>query len=237
MAKQPTNGQKTPKKKNRWLYTLGWIAAPFFLFLIFYFSGILRGSPQQISWDEFEKQILARHAADSMDIVNNEDAEVFIKKSFADDPYFKPVMKPGTEKMIEPGPHYTFHIGSVVTLQQKIDEAQKDIPPAQRIRLNYVKKGGIFSGLLGWLIPLVAFFFFMRLLSWLPRPLVSPAPISPISATKPPCSPPAEKARGWKNRIFSMPSTASSPVSRKKAASSPLQRSSSSLIMKPVTPS
>lgn len=145
--------------------TFFWILSPLLFIALLYLAGVFGGSTARISWDDFEKQILARHAVDSMDIINNEEVEVFIKKSFADDAWFKPVMKPGNMATIARGPHYTFRIGSVETLQRALDESQKNIPADQRIRLNYVKRSGVFSGWLGWLIPLAGFLLFMRLMA------------------------------------------------------------------------
>jgi cell division protease FtsH len=156
--------EKTPgRKSSSWSKALVWIVSPVLLFILFYLVGAFRSETQEISWDQFQKQILDRHAADSIEIINNEKAEIYIKKSFADDPWFKPVMKPGAAT-IEPGPHFSVRIGSVEALLHNIGESEKDLPPTQHIRLNYVKRNGPMSGILGWLIPLGVFLLFLRLM-------------------------------------------------------------------------
>ncbi|HVU94194.1 MAG TPA: ATP-dependent zinc metalloprotease FtsH [Puia sp.] len=160
-----TTGDKSPRKRKKmsWSKALTWILSPVLLFVFMYLAGMFHGGARDISWDEFEKQILDRHAADSIEIVNNETAEVFIKKNFANDPWFKPVMRPGTDS-VQPGPHFSVRIGSVDQLLHKLDESQKDTPPADRVRLNYVKRSSPLSGLLGWLIPFAVFLLFLRLM-------------------------------------------------------------------------
>jgi len=112
-------------------------------------------SPKPIGWNEFEQQMLDRHAVDSLDVVNNEYADVYIRQQFADSPYFRNMTHPVAGKPMEPGPHYRVNIGSVEMLEKKLDEAQKDLPATQRIKLNFTRQHSSVIDLLGWLVPMV----------------------------------------------------------------------------------
>ncbi|MDR3714229.1 MAG: ATP-dependent zinc metalloprotease FtsH [Puia sp.] len=162
MPQQPDNANGG-KKKSRigWIY-IAMLAILFLPYLSRFFSS---GNPRQIIWNEFENKILSRNAADSIDVVNNEVAQVYIKKAFAEDPYFKPVLKPRPGGDIEPGPHYAFNIGSVETLERKLDEAQRALPAEQRVKVTYTKRPNMLINILSWVVPLAFLFFFFRTLA------------------------------------------------------------------------
>jgi cell division protease FtsH len=110
---------------------------------------------KEISWQQFEKNILPRKAVEKITVVNNERAEVYLKKEFATDSQFRDVFKPSFGKGVNPGPHYSFNIGSVESFERKLDEVQKDFPLAERIDVSYVKKKGWFWDILSWVFPFV----------------------------------------------------------------------------------
>lgn len=150
----------TPHKKrlsSAWLY----IIALILLGIPFVFS---RSSAQPIviSWSEFEANVLPRHAVDSLDVVNNEFADVYIKRQFADDPYFKKVMHPNPDKPAEAGPHYRFTIGSVESLETKLAETEGNLPAAERIKLNFSRHNSSITDLLGWLLPVALLLILLR---------------------------------------------------------------------------
>lgn len=153
-----------PKKRgNRFIFQ--WITAGLsILLLIYVIHGIARTQAQEISWSEFESKILALHAVDSINVIDNEKAEIYIDKTFADYPYFKSITKPDGKHFF-PGPHYTVRIGSPEQLQKKLDEYQQQLPAAQHISLNFEKRERPFGGILAWLIPLVLIFIWLRVLS------------------------------------------------------------------------
>ncbi|HTI90188.1 MAG TPA: hypothetical protein VL727_06335 [Puia sp.] len=125
---------KSSGRRSSRLAAARWTAAPLGIQLLYYFfAGFYRSTVQSISWSEFERTILARHAADSIEVINNEEAEVYIKKQFADDPYFRKAMHP--YGMLSDGPHYSFRLGSVEELQKKLDESEGQLQIGQRARL------------------------------------------------------------------------------------------------------
>ncbi|WP_431209502.1 ATP-dependent metallopeptidase FtsH/Yme1/Tma family protein [Puia sp. P3] len=142
-----------------------WTATPVVLLVLFYlFGGLDRPRPKSVSWSEFENRMLLRHAVDSIDVINNEDADIYIKRSFSKDPYFAGDMK-DIEKITFPVAQFRVHIGSVEQLQKKLDETEQGVAADQRVRLNFTKKTGPLSGIWGWIIPVVVFLVAMRLMT------------------------------------------------------------------------
>ncbi|HVU57942.1 MAG TPA: ATP-dependent zinc metalloprotease FtsH [Puia sp.] len=147
-------------KKHHW----AWLYLPVavVLGLLYFFKNYHSSTPKTITWNEFEQNILDKHAADSIDVVNGQDAQVYIKKELADSPYFRPVMRPWGGSQLNYGPHYTFSIGSPETLERRLDEAQKGMKPGEKIKLSYSKRTDYFFNLIGWLLPLVLLFILWR---------------------------------------------------------------------------
>lgn len=130
-----------------WIYSL---------MLMFLFLPLLNTSTRnEITWQKFEKDILSRKAVDRIRVINNETAEIFIKKEFANDPYFKEVMEPVMGNISNTGPHYTFMIGSVESFERKLDEAQKNFQYAEDIPVSYVKRTNWFWNIAAWLLPFI----------------------------------------------------------------------------------
>lgn len=122
----------------------------------------LFSSPQEITWQEFERNMLNRHAVDKIMVVNKATAFVYLKKEFSNDSAFSRILKPSFGEGINKGPHYSFNIGSVESLERKLDQAQQETPSAERIGVQYEEKGSL-NDLLLWVIPVVIFFFMFRL--------------------------------------------------------------------------
>ncbi|HEV2353027.1 MAG TPA: ATP-dependent metallopeptidase FtsH/Yme1/Tma family protein, partial [Puia sp.] len=156
MANKPGRGWTS----SIWFYGIGLV----FLILPFFFRNHSASQPVVISWSEFESNFLSRQAVDSIDVVNNEYADVYVKRQFADDPYFRKIVHPNADKPVEPGPQYRFVVGSLETLQRKLEEAQANIPAAERIKLNFSRHSSSFSDLLGWLIPIVLLIILFRMI-------------------------------------------------------------------------
>ncbi|MDO6429505.1 ATP-dependent zinc metalloprotease FtsH [Flavitalea sp. BT771] len=164
---QQDNGRKENGKAPRRKFRAGWwyVAAALVAMLLYFLKDYRSSSPRPIIWNDFEKNILARHAADSIDVINGEVAEVYIKNELADDPFFRPVMKPRGGQRINAGPHYSLAIGSVESFERKLDDAQKGLAPENKIKLGYSKSTHPFINLISWLLPLALLFFLWRQLT------------------------------------------------------------------------
>jgi AFG3 family protein len=119
-------------------------------------------APQKINWKDFETRMLSRNAVDRVVIVNKETANVYIKKELASDTAFSKILKsPLSVGGINSGPHYTFNIGSIESFEKKMENAQVDIPSAQRTSITYENTARL-TDILSWLIPLLFIFFLLR---------------------------------------------------------------------------
>ncbi len=119
---------------------------------------------KEISWKEFEDNMLRKYAVEKIVVMNNEVAEVYIRKEFENDPYFKDVMKPPIAQQRNPGPHFQFRIGSVDSFERKMEEAQKNFTQEQKVTVSYSKNQNWLNMILPWLFPLLLAFFAFRLL-------------------------------------------------------------------------
>ena len=153
-------GQSDPQKPvpsgkrfNRWWLYLFVLALLLLPSLLNIFS-----TGKEITWQQFERDILSRKAVEKIEVVNNEKAEVYIKKELANDTMFKDVFKPTFGTGINAGPHYSFNIGSVESFERKLDEAQKDFSVSEKIAVSYVKKTNWFWNIIGWVLPFVLIF-------------------------------------------------------------------------------
>ncbi|HET9056727.1 MAG TPA: ATP-dependent zinc metalloprotease FtsH [Chitinophagaceae bacterium] len=151
---KPKPPKQTPPIRFNWwwiyLLLLAGIMIPYFI--------NSSSTGKKITWQQFERDIISRKAVERIDIVNNETAEVYIKKELANDPYFKDVMKPVIGKGTNEGPHYIFNIGSVESFERKIDEAQKNFSPTEKINISYIKKTNWFWNIISWVLPFVLLF-------------------------------------------------------------------------------
>ncbi len=146
-SKQPS----APKRKFNWW----WIYIAMLIAILAPYSASLVSPVSEITWKEFEKDIIPRNAVDRIVIVNNEKAELYIRKEFANDPQFKPVFTTKFGKGINPGPHYFITIGSVESFERKLDELQKNLPVKDRIDLSYSRETSWLPQILTWIFPLI----------------------------------------------------------------------------------
>lgn len=109
-----------------------------------------------------EAQMIPQNAIEKIEVVNNQKAEIYIKKEFAGKAPFDQVMKPPGRTEIADGPHYTMNIGSVESFDRRLDEAQKNVPAAAKIEVDYVTTFNDWWTVLAWLIPLFLVFAFYQ---------------------------------------------------------------------------
>ena len=143
-----------------------WAVVYLFILLILFFPYLpgFKNSVKEISWQQFESEILNQNAVEKINIINKEEAEIFIKIDLANDPYFKDVFEPGIGRKLNPGPHFRFSIGSIETFERRLDEAQKNIPIAQKIPVTYSNTSNWVWNILGWILPLLLIFYLWRIM-------------------------------------------------------------------------
>src|SRR5580765_5268618 len=145
------DSQKSPSQGKG--FPLWWLYL--FAFLLMWLLPLINGSNtgDEITWQQFEKDILSRKAVEKITIVNNERADIYIKKEMASDSMFYKVLKPSTGKEINAGPHYFINIGSAETFERKLDEAEKNFTLSEKIPVSYVKKTSWFWDIMAWVLP------------------------------------------------------------------------------------
>lgn len=142
-----------------------WVWYIFFAVLIFtplFISS--RYKPKEITWQEFENNILTKNAVARIVVVNQDYAEIYIKKEFSKNPYFKDVFPSPSAVAADTGPQYTVSFGSVDTFDRRLEEAEKTLYSKEVIPVQYIKKSNWLAEILGWLLPLVVLFFLWRYL-------------------------------------------------------------------------
>lgn len=143
------------------------INIPLILFLIFVLLVVFVPSflpaPSEITWNEFEKNMLNRRAVEKIVVINRKTAEVYIKDELSSDSTFSHILKSPLGNGVNPGPHYTFNIGSVESFERKLELAQQKLLPEEHVSVKYKDKN-TFIDLLPWILPILVFFLMFRIL-------------------------------------------------------------------------
>lgn len=156
------NGGGGPKKK----FNFYWIYAVIFLFFIGIqiFSGMyanVKGS----NYQEFETFLL-EDQVEKVIIVNNESAEVYIRKDALSQEKFKEVRDQPFGGGVNPGPHFIFNIGTVEEFNKKLEAIEGD---EDQIMIEYTKRENVWGDVLSWIFPIIImiaiWIFIMRRMS------------------------------------------------------------------------
>jgi cell division protease FtsH len=112
---------------------------------------------KQISWQEFNRDLLSANDVKKLEVINQEDVYVYLKPEVLGSDKFK------TLRQKDPNvPQYVFKIGNVEAFERKLDEAQKAIPENQKVEVVYTKKSNWLIDALPWILPAILFIFFWR---------------------------------------------------------------------------
>lgn len=146
---------KTDPQKPVNRFGLNWLWIYLIVLAFFVAPSIFSPSPsaKEITWQQFENNLLSRKAVAKLEVINNNEVDVFIKQAFAKDSTFRDVFKQGA-KGINQGPHYFFTIGSVDSFDRRLDDAEKNFKPAEKIPVTYIHKTNWLGNTLEWLLPI-----------------------------------------------------------------------------------
>ncbi len=112
---------KSPKFNAYWIYG---IVAIVFIVAQFYVSNS-RG-PVETNWSKVKKTMLANNDIERIVVVNNKQANIYIKKDRLKN--YEEEFKNKFSKPSETGPQFTFNIGSVESFERNLSEAQENSP-------------------------------------------------------------------------------------------------------------
>jgi ATP-dependent metalloprotease FtsH len=131
-----------PKFSIYWLYAL--IAISFFAIQYFKFGQ----HPKDIEWPRLLNEVIKAGHAEKVVVVNNEIAEVYIKKDSLGLPRYKDLFTDNFRSVPKAGPHYVCNIPSIDSFVTEMKEAKFS---------NYelIKRRDIFGDLLGWIVPIL----------------------------------------------------------------------------------
>jgi len=142
-------------------FTPKWI---YFLFLLFIMFSIFSGpifKAKEIGWLKFEQTMLSQHDVEKIIVVNKEVAEIYIKADKLEDPKYEGVSKKFYNS--KTGPHYSLHIGSVESFENKLEQAQQSFAMEEKIEVTYLKRTN-WTTILSWVIPFGLIFLFWMIM-------------------------------------------------------------------------
>jgi len=146
--KKKNNPSKLPKRNNQYLI--------YGLFLILMFSFFFNPFTErnEISWLEFEQEMLSQNEVDRIVVINKETAEVYIKKDLLSEDKYKDLKS-------DSGPHYFIEIGSVESFENKLEKAQEDFLLKEKVGVIYEDRFEV-KNIISWVLP-----FLLIILVWL----------------------------------------------------------------------
>ncbi|MCF8296554.1 MAG: ATP-dependent zinc metalloprotease FtsH [Saprospiraceae bacterium] len=177
---KPDNNNNNKKKFNfYWIY--GAIAV---IFIALQFLGT-GSSLENIQWQKFEKDILAKHEVDKIVVVNQDFAEIYIKKEFLSEEQHKKVRKKSYGDGLNPGPHYKLDFVTYEDFKEELKAAQARIIAQDTIGKSIIEKQDIFdqnriviapetrkdwsTDILSWIFPILMlvalYFIFTRMMN------------------------------------------------------------------------
>lgn len=142
-------------------FKFGWFYMLLFLvILISFFSSGLK-NVKEINWLEFEQNILSQHDVAKIIIVNKEFAEIYIKQESLEKLPYKDISE--DYFISKTGPHYSLQLGSIESFENKLENAQKNFSPEEKIAVEYQTRNNWLQ-IIGWLLPFVLIFVFWMFL-------------------------------------------------------------------------
>jgi len=151
---------KMPKVK----FNFYWIYGVLGIILFGLYLNNMGAAPKELGWGEL-KEMLANQEVDKLILVNDKQAEIYIKKDKLGLPKFKDVKPANSLNAV--APNYTYQIGSVETFEKDVREVQVNVPTPVYIKNDTRKNWG--GDLLGWILPIVVlvglWFLIMRMMT------------------------------------------------------------------------
>jgi AFG3 family protein len=147
-------GNKKPRFNAMWIYALIGVA----IILIYLFDS--GQGPVPIDWKYFRTQLLLTKEIEKIQVVNEQNAEIYIKPEFLNQPKHQKNFGKGLGTFSKAGPHYTMPVGSNDIFKKMLDDAQTGLSDEDKIYPEYVRKRNFGDSLyiLGPLILIVVFY-------------------------------------------------------------------------------
>ncbi|MCB0431068.1 MAG: ATP-dependent zinc metalloprotease FtsH [Flavobacteriales bacterium] len=159
-----------PPRKPKFGFNLYWV----YIIIIFIFIAIhiftsYSKTVNNISWQQFNKEMLQQHDVDKIVVVNGEVAEVYIKKDSLKKATYDDVRQRTLGSFENAGPHYEINIGKEEIFREDLRDAEKEFSPEDKVNVFYETRRDVLGGMLTWILPLGLFVaiwvFLMRRMS------------------------------------------------------------------------
>lgn len=147
-----------PKFNIYWVYAL---IAIFFIALNFMNLG---GSAKEITWQEFQRNMLKNNDVEKIVVINKQKAEVYLKQDALNQQRYDELFEDGMFSVPKEGPHFFFTIGSIEMFEQRLSDVQDNMPEGEYIEVRYETRKDVLGEVLTWLLPifiLVAIWLFI----------------------------------------------------------------------------
>ncbi len=142
-------------------YGISWFYIMLFTFMgVFYLMNNASNFIREISWSEFEENMLSQQDVEKIVVVNKEIAEIYIKQDRLSDPKYR---EGPSSTLSGTGPHFRMTIGSVDSFENKLQQAQQDILTEEMVDIQYQNRTS-WINVLGWILPfglIILFWMFM----------------------------------------------------------------------------
>lgn len=163
LRKPGTDSPKKNKFSAYWIYGLIIVA----VLVINIIGGGNR--TQEITRKQFEEEMLKAGDVEKVIVVNKDLVEIYIKQERLADGKYENIKSKGFSSGVQKGPHYYFEIASIEIFDKKLEEAQANMQPADRISYSVATRRDYLADILSWILPLAlligVWLFFMRRMS------------------------------------------------------------------------
>ena len=135
----------TSRFNSYWIYGL---IALFLLALNFY--SMTNSTSESITFNQFET-MMRDGDVDRLVVVNQKVAQIYIKKDRLEDPRHKKANKGG----FGDSPNYYFNIGPPENFSSKMSVLNADLPPENRVPINWKEQQNWLTPILSWVLPII----------------------------------------------------------------------------------
>ena len=141
----------TPKPK----FNVYWIYGIIGLAIIGTYFLNMGTKAEEITRQQFEREMLQSYDVEKVVIVNKEKVEVYIKEEKLASGKYKDTGKKSLSPMASTGPQFFFTIGSVEVFEQQLQEAMKNFPEEEQLPVSYETQRNLFGEMIGWMLPIL----------------------------------------------------------------------------------
>jgi len=131
------------------------------LLILLYQSKEGNSAPREIAWNELITEMIIRKQVSKIQVVNGEQALIFLKKKAGDSTSFQKLTRPGNLQTTD-GAQYFLSIASAESFERKLDEAQKNVPLSEQVPVSYLTTSKNTWDPVLWMIPFLILLIALR---------------------------------------------------------------------------